>query len=213
MNELEKLTAPRFTLKDVTIHEKKRVFKGHFAVDNYIVSYKKFTGGTTNKLVREIFERDAEAVAIVPYDPTTDEVVLIEQFRPGALNDPVSPWLIEIVAGMVDAGESREEAACRELYEEAKLKIKPSDLSLVSSLYPSPGGTSEVVTVYLAKVDASHLASSGGLACEDEDIRIFKVKAKDAFTLCKNRRICNCAALVGLMYLELNYQKIRAIND
>ena len=191
------------------MHEKKRVYKGHFAVDNYIVSYKKFTGGETRKLVREIFERDAEAVAIVPYDPVTDEVVLIEQFRPGALNDPISPWLIEIVAGMIDPGESREEAACRELYEEAKLKITKADLELVSSLYPSPGGTSEVVTIYIARINSEHLATNGGLAVEDEDIRIFKVKAQEAFKLCKTGRICNCAAMVGLMFLELNYDKIR----
>lgn len=209
MNEIEKLTAPRFTVKDVTVHEKKRVYKGHFAVDNYIVSYKKFTGGETRKLVREIFERDAEAVAIVPYDPVTDEVVLIEQFRPGALNDPISPWLIEIVAGMIDPGETREEAACRELYEEAKLKITKADLELVSSLYPSPGGTSEVVSIYIARINSEHLATNGGLAVEDEDIRIFKVKAQEAFNLCKTGRICNCAAMVGLMYLELNYDKIR----
>ena len=188
MNEIEKLTAPRFTVKDVTVHEKKRVYKGHFAVDNYIVSYKKFTGGETRKLVREIFERDAEAVAIVPYDPVTDEVVLIEQFRPG---------------------EAREEAACRELYEEAKLKITKDDLELVSSLYPSPGGTSEVVTIYIARINSEHLATNGGLAVEDEDIRIFKVKAQEAFNLCKTGRICNCAAMVGLMFLELNYDKIR----
>ena len=204
------LLQPRFTLKDVTIEKKERLFKKHFALDEYVVHYKKFDGSETPSLVREVFERDQDAVAILPYDAARDEVVLIEQFRPGALKDPVSPWLIEIVAGLIDAGESELEAAVRELNEEAHFKITPDKLHLITSVYPSPGGISERVTVYVANVDATHIDALGGLAVENEDIRIFKVKAQEAFEACRNRRICNCAALVALLNLQLHHEEWRA---
>ncbi len=193
---------PRFNKDNVTIHSKERVYKGFFAIDMYEVSYDTFKGGRTKVLKREIFERDANAVAILPYDKNTDEVVLIEQFRPGALNDSTSPWLIEIVAGMIDEGESEIDACLRELKEEALMQINKDDLHLVNRVYPSPGGTSEQVSVFIASVDCSHIQSYGGLESESEDIRIFKVKADLAFEMVKKMRICNCASIVALNYLQ-----------
>lgn len=200
---------PQFTIKDVVIHEKKRLFKEFFAIDEYKVSYKKFSGGETPILRREIFERDHDAVAILPYDPKTNEVILIEQFRPGALKDPVSPWLIEIVAGIIDEGETEMQAAIRELKEEANLQIREDDLHYINAVYPSPGGISEKVTLYWAYVDSSHLSAHGGLEVENEDIRIFKVPVEEAFKMCRTGRINNAACLISLMYLELNLKNIK----
>ncbi len=200
---------PRLSLKDVTIHEKKRVYQGHFAMDLYQVSYKRYDGGETPILAREIFERDMDAVAILPYDPVTDEIVFIEQFRPGALKDPVSPWIIEVVAGMIDEGETELEAACRELKEESGLTVAPEDLVYVNAVYPSPGGASERVTIYIARTDASHLIRPGGLDNENEDIRVFKAGCAEAFAMCANGRICNGATLVAVLNLQIHHDKIR----
>lgn len=210
-DQKEVLYPPRFTLKDVTIHEKKRLYKKHFALDEYTVSYPTFTGGHTPKLLREIFERDADAVAILPYDPVTDEIVLIEQFRPGALKDPLTPWLFEIVAGMIDGAESELEAAKRELKEESGLTVADEDFHYVNRVYPSPGGVSECVTIYIATVDASHIGTHGGLESENEDLRIFKVKAQEAFEMVRTGRINNAAALIGIMSLELRYDEFRKV--
>ncbi len=208
MEKVEKLN-PSFTKEDVTIHSKNRIFKRRFAIDEYIVSYKKFQGGSTHEVVREIFERDANAVAILPYDVVTDEVILIEQFRPGALNNDKSPWLFEVVAGMIDDGESIFEAAKRELFEESGLKLtSEDDLYFVNSCYPSPGGTSEIVHIFIANVDSNKFLKNAGLDCEDEDIRVFKLKSEDAFTYVKNGSICNCAALVSLMSLQINKDEV-----
>ena len=209
MDRFDELAQPRFTIKDVVIHDKTRAWEQHFAMDVYKVSYTKFNGGTTKILVREIFERHTDAVAILPYDPVTEEVVLIEQFRPGALKDPISPWLIEIVAGMIDPGESELEAAVRELKEESGLDIKPQDLHYINAVYPSPGGCSEKVTLYVGKISADHLLAQGGLDSEGEDIRIFKVPATKAFEFCQNGRICNAAALMAIQHLQLHYEEIR----
>ncbi len=208
-NTAAELLKPRFNIKDVTVEKQQRLFKKHFALDEYVLSYKKFAGGTTPPLVRELFERDQDAVAILPYDAKSDEVVLIEQFRPGALKDPVSPWLIEIVAGLIDYGEHEIDAALRELNEEAHFNVTADKLTFLTSVYPSPGGISERVSIYIANVDASHIDALGGLDSENEDIRIFKVPAAAAFAACRSGRICNCAALVALLNLQLAHQDIR----
>lgn len=210
MDQYEELIAPRYTKQDVTVHKYQRLYKKHFALDEYDVSYKQFDGSMGKVLHREIFERDADAVAILPFDPETQEVVLIEQFRPGALKDPVSPWLIEIVAGMIDEGETVLQAAVRELKEESGIEVVPDDLHYINAVYPSPGGCSERVTLYIGKVHADHLLNKGGLDNENEDIRIFKIPAQEAFKYCDNGRICNAAALMGLMYLRIHYDEIMA---
>lgn len=210
MDQYDELIAPRYTAKDVTVHNYQRLFKSHFALDLYDVSYKQFDGSTSKILHREIFERDAEAVAILPFDPVTQEVVLIEQFRPGSLKDPVSPWLIEIVAGMIDKGETEIQAAVRELKEEAGLEITPDNLHYVNAVYPSPGGCSEKVTIYIGNVNAQNLLSKGGLDNECEDLRLFKMPAKEVFKYCENGRICNAMTLIGLMHLRIHYDEILA---
>lgn len=202
------LTAVRFTAADVTVHEYKRLYKKHFALDEYTVSYPHFDGSHSKVMLREIFERDADAVAVLPFDPVSEEVVLIEQFRPGALKDPVSPWMIEVVAGMIDEGESEIDAAVRELKEESGLDITSEDLHYINAVYPSPGGCSERVSIYVGRVSAQHLLSRGGLECENEDIRIFSLPAASAFELCDNGRICNAAALISLNYLRIHYDEI-----
>jgi len=205
----EDLMQPRFALKDVTIHKKERVYKQFFAMDRYEVSYKTFSGGNTKVLVREIFERDANAVAILVWDEKTDEVALIEQFRPGALNDPESPWLIEIVAGMIDKGETEEEAAIREVNEEIGVRLTKKDLHYVTFEYPSPGGASERVTLFIAKADLSHLGNHGGLESESEDLRVFKVPLKDAYKAVKTGRIHNAVAIIGIMTLNFEKDEIK----
>lgn len=209
MSATQNLFAPKFKLSDVEIRDKKRVYQGFFAIDRYEMTYPRFDGKPQKVLVREVFERDHDAVAILPYDPLTDEVQLIEQFRPGALSDPDSPWLIEVVAGMIDEGESCEQAAVRELKEEAGISICPADLIKICAQYPSPGGASECTTLYLAKTDLSTLEQHGGLDVESEDIRVFKVKASEAFAECENGRIHNAAALITLMYLRLHHDELR----
>ncbi len=210
MESSKDLLQARFALKDVTIHKKDRVYKQFFAMDRYEVSYKTFNGGNTKVLVREIFERDADAVAILVWDEKTDEVALIEQFRPGALKDPQSPWLIEIVAGMIDKGETEKEAAIREVKEEIGISLSAKDLCYVTFEYPSPGGASEKVTLFIAKADLSSLGDHGGLESESEDLRVFKVPLLDAYNAVKTGRIHNAVAIIGIM--TLRFEKASILN-
>ena len=208
MSNTDNLFAPRFSQKDVTIHKKERIFKSYFAMDRYEVSYNRFNGGRSAVVAREIFERDANAVAVLAYDKNTDEIALIEQFRPGALSDKKTPWLIEIAAGMIDAGETPTQAAVREANEELNLALRQEDLIFVSEEYSSPGGISEKIFLYIAPADLSHLGAHGGLEDESEDIRIFRAKLEDAYENIKKGRIKNSVAMIAIMYMMLEKENI-----
>ena len=93
----------RFNLTDVEVVEKSRKYQGFFALDEYKFRHKLYGGGYSQVLTREVFER-GDAVALLPYDPVNDAVVLIEQFRPGALASQTGPWQLELIAGITTTG-------------------------------------------------------------------------------------------------------------
>ena len=106
--------------KTVELIERTTAFEGYFRIDRYELHHQLFAGGMSDPLTREVYER-GHAAAVLPYDPQRDAVVLIEQFRIGAYAAGREPWLIEIVAGIVEAGETSSDVAQRELHEEAGL--------------------------------------------------------------------------------------------
>ncbi len=117
----------------------------------------------SGEITREIFERGHAAV-LLPFDPVRDEVVLVEQIRIAAYDTSESPWLLEMVAGMIEAGETVEDVARREALEEAGLEVgrtKP-----ILSYLASPGGTSERLSIPVGEVDASTAKGIHGLAEE-----------------------------------------------
>jgi len=137
-----------------------RVYDGHFKVDELYLEHELFSGGVSKELKRERVSRK-NSVAVLPFDPIRDEVVLVEQIRIGALEEHQqadNPWLIEIIAGLVEDGEQYKEVACREAMEEANCKVE--NLVKVSSFFPSPGGFSELSHVYIGQTDTSGLGGT-----------------------------------------------------
>ncbi|MGH8483208.1 MAG: NUDIX domain-containing protein, partial [Pseudomonas sp.] len=132
--------------KDVEIVERVNCFKGFYQLDRVRLRHELFAGGMGREISRELFVRH-DAVCVLPYDPQRDEVVLIEQFRVGALGKVDNPWLIELVAGLIDKDEQPEEVAHREAVEEAGLTF--SALWPMTRYFPSPGGSDELVHLYL----------------------------------------------------------------
>jgi ADP-ribose pyrophosphatase len=100
----------RFSCGDVIIDGHETLFQGYFRVDRYTLRHRLFRDGWSRPIQREIFER-GHAVAVLPYDPVLDSVVLIEQFRAGPLAAGDEPWVIEAIAGIVEDGESAEDVA------------------------------------------------------------------------------------------------------
>jgi ADP-ribose pyrophosphatase len=154
---------PRVEILDRTV-----AFDGHFQMVRYRLRHWQFAGGMGPELVREVFLR-GHAAAVLPFDPVRDEVVLIEQFRAGALDTSCDPWLLEPVAGIIEDGESAEQVARREALEEAGLEVL--DLAAVCSCFMSPGASSEIVHIFIGRVDARGAGGVFGLPHEGEDIK------------------------------------------
>lgn len=187
-----------FGENDVVVVSKETAYQGYFRIDRYLLKHRTFAGGWTPPVGREVFER-GHAVSVLLYDPVRDEVALIEQFRVGALAAGWQPWLIEVVAGIIDEGESTDEVARRETLEEAGCEVL--DLAKIGDFILSPGAMSETVRMYCARVDCSVLGGLHGLAHEAEDIRLFTVPTDEAIRMVKDGRINNGAAVISLLWL------------
>ncbi|MGL0815863.1 ADP-ribose diphosphatase [Vibrio vulnificus] len=195
-----------FTPEDVEVLSKEPLFQGFFKMIKYRFRHKLFAGGWSNVIEREMFER-GHAAAMLPYDPIRDQVVLIEQIRVGALEHQ-HPWQLEIVAGMIDRDESAEAVVRREAQEEAGLEV--GQLVSVVSYYPSAGGCSEKLDVFVGEVDASKAHGIHGLDYEDEDIRVHVMTREQAYDLVKQGKIENGASIIALQWLELNHLQLKS---
>lgn len=191
---------------DVEVESHAICFQGFFRIEKFRLRHALFAGGMSETMSRELFER-GHAVAVLPYDPVLDRVVLIEQFRIGALHDPQGPWLTEIVAGMVAAGETPEAVAQREAVEEAGCVI--SEMLPICRFYPSPGGCSESVMLFCGRVDAAGVGGIHGLAHEHEDIRVFTAGFTEAMAWIESGRINSAAPIMALQWLALNKRKVQ----
>jgi ADP-ribose pyrophosphatase len=143
----------------------------------------------------------------LPYDPVEDKVVLLEQFRPGAILEDQSPWLLELVAGMNDEGETPEGVARREAIEEANLEL--GELEKICEYLVSPGGTTEKVYLYCARVSVQGVGGVHGLAEESEDIKVHTVPFSEAFKLVETGVINNAPAIMAMQWLALHRERLR----
>ena len=182
------------------------LFEKYFRLDEYSISHELFAGGSSPVFTREIFERGV-VVAVLPYDPRRGKVVLIEQFRAGAIHDSDNPWLIECVAGVIEHGESEEEVALRESVEEAGCHI--DRLEIISRYYVSPGGTTEHCSLFCGLVDSEGIGGIHGLPHEHEDIRVLVVDSQQAYAWVRDGRIRSSATIIALQWLELNEARLR----
>ncbi len=186
--------------------EKSTPFKGYFQIDKYQLRHRKFDGGMTPVISREIFERGHAAGALL-YDPDRDEVVLVEQFRTGAFAAGVEPWMVEVIAGIIEDGELPEAVARREAREEAGLEI--TELQPIGRFMVTPGGSSESLYLYCGKIDSEGAGGLHGLTEEGEDIRVLVMSAEEALARLTAGEFVNLNAIVSLQWLALNREKLQ----
>ncbi|MCW8109346.1 ADP-ribose diphosphatase [Alteromonas ponticola] len=194
-----------FTSKDIEIIDKKRVYDGFFKMVRYDFKHKLFAGGWSDVVRREIFER-GHAVAVLPYDPDHDEFVLIEQVRIGAQATADTPWLMEVIAGIIDEGETEENVCHREAQEEAGIRL--TKLTKALSYLVSPGGTTERVHIFVAQCDASLAKGIHGLDDESEDIRVHRISSTRAREWLESGIIDNAAAIIALQWFFMNRESL-----
>lgn len=196
------MTDPRVEILDKTV-----CYDGFFRLERYRLRHRLFSGAWSRVLTRELFER-GHAAAVLPYDPDRDAVVLVEQFRIGALEAPGSPWLLEIVAGIIEREETPEDVVRREAVEEANCQIQ--ELIHIYDYFVSPGGTSERISLFCGKVDTASVGGLGGLAEEAEDIRVIVVPCAEAIAHMHAGKINSAAPIIALQWLQINHDQLRA---
>ncbi|MBF6649688.1 NUDIX domain-containing protein [Methylobacter sp. BlB1] len=192
--------------KQFEIIDRKVGYQGFFRLETYRLRHSLFAGGWSDEIDRELFMR-GNCVAVLLYDPDADKVVLIEQFRVGGILQPEKAWMLEIVAGAIEEGETAEEVAYRESMEEAGCEIQ--ELMLINGFYTTPGGSSEWITLFCGKVDSTHVGGIHGLDHEHEDIMVRAVHFDEVYQMLEDRLIESAIPILAIQWLALNRPKLR----
>lgn len=195
------------TEKAFEIVAKETIYNGFFRLEKYRLKHTLFQGGWSAELDRELFRR-GNCVAVLLYDPIRDEVILIEQFRVGAILQPERAWLIEIVAGAIEEGETAAEVALREAKEEAGCEIQ--ELKLIQAFYTTPGGASEWLSLFYGRVDSTGVGGIHGLDHEDEDIRVSAVKFDEVWKMLERGKIESAIPIIAIQWLYIHRDRIRS---
>jgi ADP-ribose pyrophosphatase len=199
----------RLGAADVEIVERTTPFRGYFSVDKLRVRHRRYGDGWTGVFEREVFIRP-DAVCVLLYDPLADAVVLLEQFRAGpCAHGEENPFIVSLVAGMIEPGESPEDVARRETKEEAGLDLV-GRMEPVVEYFTSPGGSSERIHVFCAEVDSRKAGGVHGVDEEDEDILAVVVPFDQAleFATSGGRSLASDVA-VALLWLASNRERLR----
>ena len=196
-----------FKKKDVFNLTKRILYKGFFSLYEYRFQYRKFDGSVSDAVTREILDR-GHAVVLLAYDDKRDKVVLIEQIRIAAIDTQDTPWMLELIAGMMDHdNESSEEVAKREAMEEAGIMV--GQCKPIISYLASPGGLTEQLHILVGQVDSSTAKGVHGLAEENEDIKVHVVSREQAYQWVEEGIINNAASIIALQWLQLNHQSLK----
>ncbi|MDQ6961640.1 MAG: NUDIX domain-containing protein [Mariprofundaceae bacterium] len=183
-------------MKKIYTLSKTSLYQGFFKLDHYHVCHDTFAGGQL-QVQREHLER-GDAAAIVLFDKARDEVLLLEQFRIGPAVRQEPAWLIEVVAGMIDQGETAQQAARREAIEE--VGYEPTEIKHLGCYYTTPGGSSEKLDLFLGLVDrAKPVHAGGGMLAEGEDIRHFWLSRTETMLWVQQGKINSGGPMLALL--------------
>lgn len=201
---------PTLNRDDVELITRDTLYKGFFRLEALELRHRLFEGGWSVTMRREVHNRH-DAVGVLLYDPERDALILVEQFRAGAIDDPHSPWKLELVAGLVDKDETLENVARREAQEEAGCQV--GQLTRLHTYYPSPGACNERVTLFCGLVDSQGVGGVHGVEDENEDIRVHVVSFPAAWELLEQGRLDNAMCLIGMHWLAGQRASLRAASQ
>ena len=183
---------------------KKIIHDGFFKMKEITLKYQKYDGKWSNEIKRELFG-GAQVSAVLPYDPDNKKIVLIQQFRPGTISRKSYNYLDEIVAGIIDKGETPEETAVRECFEETGCKAK--NLRPIQGYFPAPGSSESFYHLFLGEVVAPNKEIIKGLESENEDILVKSYSFEEVKRKTENNEILNGLTLIALQWFFLNIYK------
>lgn len=196
----------RFGVQDYRIESEETLFQGFFRIRKQVFRHRLFAGGWSRPLERELFQR-GDAVGVLLYDPERHSIGLVEQFRAGAQNDQHGPWQYEVVAGMIEPGQTPEQVAAKELQEEAGISV--DQLLPITDYLVSAGGTDEKMHMFCGLCDLRDRGGIFGADHEGEDI-LFQVWPYEEVMQALSEGLLNSAALtIALLWLQLNIADLR----
>ena len=186
------------------IIDKKNLYDGFFKMNEVTLKYRKYDGNWSNNIKRELFG-GAQVAAVLPYDPMSKEIILIQQFRPGTISKDIDHYLDEIVAGIIDEGESPEIAAKRECVEETGCEVKK--LIPIQGYFPAPGSSESFYHLFLGEVKSFKGSKIQGLENENEDIFVKCFKINEVRKKMEDGKILNGLTLIALQWFFLNFYR------
>lgn len=157
------------------------------------------SSGKWQRQEREIYDR-GHAAAILLHDSARDKVVLVRQFRLPVALDGDDGFLLEVCAGLIDAGETPDETARREAFEETGLSV--TDIEHVSTCYASPGSVTELMNLYIGAYDGPP-PSGGGEGDHDEDVETIELPVSEALKMLQDKKIRDAKTVILLQHLAL----------
>lgn len=204
MSEQDRLTPPKLGRGDVEEIARETPHKGWYRLDRFRLRHRKFAGGWSEEVTREVFI-PGDSVVVLPYDPRRDAVVLVEQFRIAPYSHGDDPWMVETVAGRIKPGESPEEVARREAQEEAGCTL--DELVRIAGHFPSPGAVDEFIHLYCGVTDSSGLGGLHGLEDEHEDIAVRVAPFAEAMAAMDSGLIVSGPLMLALQWLALHKER------
>ncbi|WP_101759659.1 NUDIX domain-containing protein [Oceanicoccus sp. KOV_DT_Chl] len=201
-----------FSRKDVAVLADESVYDGFFQIRTLNLRHRLFQGGWSQPLNRELIHRH-DAVGVLLFDPVLDAVALVEQFRVGVLGssiaeqESISPWLLELVAGLIEHQDAPQDVAVRESEEEAGVIVQ--QLEPIGQYYSSPGGSNEYFYLFVGRADLSAAGGVHGLEAEGEDIRVHVLSIEHLWQKLERGRLINAHTLIAAQWLKLNYQQLK----
>ena len=193
--------------QDVTVKGTDRPLLDFFDVVQEQLSFRTFKGEKSATIDR-ISLIGGDAVTVLPYDPSSDKVLIIRQFRHGAFSrGDLNPWCLEPVAGRIDPYETAEDAARRELVEEAG--VEANSLHKIASYYPTPAAVSEHLTSFVATAELSGADGHiGGLASENEDIMSHVISFDELMELIQSGAANTGPLIMSALWLQVHRQTL-----
>lgn len=189
-----------YSHQDVEIQSRETLYSGFLRVEKVSLRHRLFNQTEYIPTIqRELIQRK-EAAGVLIYNDQQQKFALIEQFRIGAMDDPVSPWQLEIIAGVLDGDESPETCIRRESLEESGCEL--SDLQHIFSFYPSAGACNEIFYLYTAQAILPEIGGVFGMPDEGENIQLHLFDYADLDELLQGSRLCNAAIIIALQWLK-----------
>jgi len=191
---------------EVEVVENENLYRGFLGINRFHIRHSLFAGGNSPVIVRERVE-SFQAASVLLYDPLLDKVVMIEQFRIGAIDDPGGAWILEVIGGVIEQGETPEAVARREAVEEAGCQVER--LESICDFMVSPGFSTERIFLFCGEVDASSAGGIHGLEQEGEDIRVDVLSSEELIGELYGGRINCTSAIIAVQWFAMNRERLQ----